>query len=182
MVHLNIFGPARKLLFVSKLILKASKRILSHAGASSLPIPDTSQMTPGTVNVSHLIEEPVFNVPKEGLIYDREYYKPDSEGGFCIFRVENTLFKVFLYFSYYLNSLAQFLIEVHRCYLLREPSAFGDMFSLPAVQGSCEGRSDEAPVPLFDTVEQFRDLLWALYAMYVLLNVCVIHCLSHIES
>lgn len=97
MVHLNIFRPARKLLFMSKLVFRASKRILKLApGASSLPIPDTNQMTPRTINVSHLIRENLFNAPQEGLIHDKEYYEPDSEGGFCIFRVEHTLFKVIL--------------------------------------------------------------------------------------
>jgi len=58
--------------------------------------------------------------------------------------------------------------QVHRCYLLREPSAFGDMFSLPVIEGSKEGLSDDAPIPLSDTAEQFQDLLWVLYALYVL--------------
>ncbi|KAF8810212.1 hypothetical protein BYT27DRAFT_6494585 [Phlegmacium glaucopus] len=146
MVHLNVFNPARELRYMSKLILRVSKRIL-HAGALSLPIPDSSHLTPQTAHVSYLIKANLFNAPREDLIHDTKYYEPDSEGGFCIFRVEDTLFKV------------------HRCYLLREPSAFGDMFSFPAVQGSCEGRSDDAPIPLFDTVEQFRDLLWVLYAI-----------------
>ena len=57
---------------------------------------------------------------------------------------------------------------MHKCYLLREPSAFGDMFSLPVIEGNKEGLSDDAPIPLSDTAEQFQDLLWVLYAMYVL--------------
>ena len=172
MVHLNVFSPVRKLQFMSKFILRASKRMLKHAGASSLPIPDTSHITPSTVNVSYLIKEDLFNGPQEGLAHDIKYYESDSEGGFCIFRAEDTLFKV-------INSgvisfhFAQLPIKVHRCYLLREPSAFGDIFSLPGVQGSCEGKSDDAPIPLFDTAEQFRDLLWVLYALYVLSKVCV---------
>jgi hypothetical protein len=94
MAHLNVFNAARKLLFMSKLILRASKRILKHApGASSLSFPDTSQISPRTV--SYPIKEDLFNIPQEGLIHDKKYYEPDSEGGFCIFRVENTLFKVF---------------------------------------------------------------------------------------
>ena len=169
MVHLDIFSPARKLFFMSKLILRASKRILPHAsGASSLSIPDTSQVT--SRNISYLIKEDLFNAP-QGLIHDKKYYEHDSEGGFCIFRVENTLFKVILHQPLYISLLAQLLIKVHRCYLLREPSAFGDMFSFPSVQGSCEGSSDNVAISLFDTAEQFRDLLWVLYAMYVLSKV-----------
>jgi hypothetical protein len=82
---------------MSKLLFTASKRILKHAETSSLPIPipDTSHLTPPTVNVPHLIKTDLpFNAPQEDLIHDKKYYEPDSEGGFCIFRVENTLFKV----------------------------------------------------------------------------------------
>ena len=55
--------------------------------------------------------------------------------------------------------------KVHKCYLLREPCVFGDMFSLPFVKGSNEGLPEEPAIPLSDTAEQFRDLLWALYAV-----------------
>lgn len=94
MVHLNVFSPVRKLQFMSKFILRTSKRMLKHTGASSLPIPDTSHITPPTVNVSYLIKEDLFNGPQEGLAHDIKYYESDSEGGFCIFRAEDTLFKV----------------------------------------------------------------------------------------
>jgi len=47
---------------------------------------------------------------------------------------------------------------------MREPCAFRDMFSLPFIQGSNEGDGDERAIPLSDTAEQFRDLMWALYA------------------
>ncbi|PPQ68377.1 hypothetical protein CVT24_004797 [Panaeolus cyanescens] len=86
------------------------------------------------------------HVPETGLTHDDEYYKDESDTGFCIFRVENTLFKV------------------HKCYLLREPSIFSDLLSLPCIQGSKEGLCDEWPITLSDTAEQFRDLLWVLYA------------------
>jgi hypothetical protein len=39
------------------------------------------------------------------------------------------------------------------------------MFSLPFVKGSNEGLPEEPAIPLSDTAEQFRDLLWALYAV-----------------
>jgi hypothetical protein len=45
------------------------------------------------------------------------------------------------------------------------------MFSLPIIEGSKEGLSDDAPIPLSDTAEQFQDLLWVLYAMYVLYSI-----------
>lgn len=41
------------------------------------------------------------------------------------------------------------------------------MFSLPFVKGRDESQSDDPTraIPLSDTAEQFRDLLWALYAV-----------------
>lgn len=50
--------------------------------------------------------------------------------------------------------------QIHKCYLLREPSAFGDMLSLPFIDET----SHTTPILLYDTAEQFRDLVWALYA------------------
>lgn len=43
---------------------------------------------------------------------------------------------------------------------MREPSAFADMFTLPFIGHL----PDTSPIPLFDTADEFRDLLWALYA------------------
>lgn len=77
---------------------------------------------------------------------DPEYYEHGDEGGFCVFLLENTLFRV------------------HRCYLIREPSVFADMFRMPQPLETLDGRSDENAIYLSDTAAQFRDLLWALYA------------------
>jgi len=109
MVHLNIFSPTRKLRFISQLILRASRRILRHTGGSSLHIPDPSHMTPRTLNVSYLIKTDWFNALQDDLIHDKKYYEPDSEGGFCIFRVENTLFKVIHYTVFISFRLFSFL-------------------------------------------------------------------------
>ncbi len=45
-------------------------------------------------NASQLVKLDVSHVPEECLTLDTEYYKPDSEGGLCTFRIENTLFRV----------------------------------------------------------------------------------------
>lgn len=112
-------------------------------------------------NAFQLVKLDLGHVPEGGLILDTEYCKPDSEGGLCTFRVENTLFRVnYLIFTISL-SWTNNIRQVHKCYLLREPSAFGDMFALPLV-GELPGAS---PIPLYDTVDEFRDLLWALYAL-----------------
>ena len=58
-------------------------------------------------------------------------------------------------------SVANGIRQVHKCYLLRESSAFGDMFALPLV-GQLSATS---PIHLYDTADEFRDLLWALYAL-----------------
>ncbi|KAF8885681.1 hypothetical protein CPB84DRAFT_1685331 [Gymnopilus junonius] len=151
MVHLYILNPAHKLHFMSRLFLKGSKRILKQVNASPIN-PGISQAQEGPakrskVNVLDLIKADLPSVPQSALTRDTNYYKDESGGGFCIFRVENTLFKV------------------HKYVLQREPSAFGDMFCLPVIPGNREGMSDDTAIPLTDTAEQFQDLLWALYAL-----------------
>ncbi|KJA23295.1 hypothetical protein HYPSUDRAFT_40127 [Hypholoma sublateritium FD-334 SS-4] len=150
MVSLVVLNPAHKLRFLSKLILKGSSRMLKGIDTSVTPFctpPLAEEFAkpekfPKT-NASPLVKLDLSHIPEGGLTLDTEYYKPDYEGGLCTFRVENTLFRV------------------HKCYLLREPSAFGDMFALPLV-GQIPGAS---PIPLYDTAVEFRDLLWALYAL-----------------
>ncbi|KDR82930.1 hypothetical protein GALMADRAFT_134458 [Galerina marginata CBS 339.88] len=151
MVHLYVLNPAHKLRFIARHFFKGSKRILKQvnepSSTSTIPeFPEVQPPRPPKFNILDFIKADLPLAPHGGLTRDNEYYRDDSEGGFCIFRVENTLFKV------------------HKCYLLREPSAFGDMFSLPAIPGNREGLSDDAAVTLSDTAEQFQDLLWALYA------------------
>jgi hypothetical protein len=100
MVSLYILNPAHKLRFLSKLILKGSKRILRDISTSSTPTLTPSldegaeQTKRTTINVLNLIKTGLDHVPQEGLTRDADYYKDDSEDGFCVFRVESTLFKV----------------------------------------------------------------------------------------
>ncbi|PPQ78735.1 hypothetical protein CVT25_010738 [Psilocybe cyanescens] len=162
MVHLYVLNPTHKLRFVSRLIVKGSKRILkqvnkqesSQASSSSSSFTYVEEKRRPKINIYDLIRDDLPSAPEGDLTRNAEYYRDESEGGFCVFRVENTLFKILNYIH-----------QVHKCYLLREPSAFGDMFSLPISPGVREGTSDDAPIPLFDTVEQFEDLLWVLYAI-----------------
>ncbi|KAL0961398.1 hypothetical protein HGRIS_006349 [Hohenbuehelia grisea] len=75
---------------------------------------------------------------------DPNYY---IEDGSCILLVEDTLF------------------NVHRTILSKDSSSFSAMFSLPQAQTS-EGRSDNNPIIIHgDTAAEFRDFLWALYAL-----------------
>ncbi|KAH9480688.1 hypothetical protein JR316_0007288 [Psilocybe cubensis] len=157
MVHLYVLNPTQKLRFVSRLILKGSKRILKQvnkqdtssraSSSSSSSVTDVEAKRRQKISIYDLIKDDLPSVPEGGLTRNAKYYMDESEGGFCVFRVENTLFKV------------------HKCYLLREPSAFGDMFSLPNIPGIREGTSDEVAIPLWDTAQQFEDLLWVLYAI-----------------
>ncbi|KAH9053956.1 hypothetical protein EDB83DRAFT_2393068 [Lactarius deliciosus] len=79
------------------------------------------------------------------IVRDEDYYLSD---GSCIILVENTLF------------------NVHRTTLSKDSSSFGSMFSLPRGDKPVEGQSDDNPVVLGgDTVSQFRNFLWALYAL-----------------
>lgn len=81
---------------------------------------------------------------------DTEYYL--SEGSMAVILVEQTLFKV------------------HRSVLVKDNSSFGGMFSLDEVSSDSgelpEGDSDEHPIRLQgDTTDEFRALLWSLYAL-----------------
>ena len=50
---------------------------------------------------------------------------------------------------------------------MREPSTLEDMLRYPPKRYNNYGISDDNPVVLPDRVDQFRDLLWALYALSV---------------
>ncbi|KAL0579426.1 hypothetical protein V5O48_002597 [Marasmius crinis-equi] len=79
--------------------------------------------------------------------HDADFYIPE---GNTVIKVENTLFKV------------------HRYILSRDGSAFEGMFSLDHIRSGTanEGDSDNNPIILHgDTPEEFRALLWSLYAL-----------------
>ncbi|KAG9227650.1 hypothetical protein CCMSSC00406_0000704 [Pleurotus cornucopiae] len=88
--------------------------------------------------------------PSNATAFDEDYYKSDGNtDGFCLFKVENALFRV------------------HRFVLARDTSAFESMFKMPAPRPKLGDNKNicDVPVALTDTAEQFRDLLWALYAL-----------------
>lgn len=146
-MHLYFFprNPLHKLGFLGRLFFRGG-RLLKPADAGKGACTARSQIP--TTAPSFYDNEIGIRANFAGEVFrDPDYYKDDSEGGFCVFRVQNTLFKV------------------HRCFLLREPSAFVDMFSMPQLDEAVEGRSDNSSIVLTDTVEQFRDFLWVLYAL-----------------
>lgn len=58
--------------------------------------------------------------------------------------------------------------QIHRCILMREPSVFRDMFSMPRPPMIAQdGELDEDPILISDDPDKFKDLLWAFYAPYV---------------
>ncbi|KAF9525496.1 hypothetical protein CPB83DRAFT_772029 [Crepidotus variabilis] len=150
MVNLYLFKSAKKLHILSALLIKIPKRALRtlHSRSPALPIIPSLVTQPTKCNfpVLDLVQAAEHDAPPGSITRDVNYYKDSRECGMCVFRVENTLFKV------------------HKCYIVREPCAFEDMFSFPYVGERVEGQCDEAAIPLSDTAEQFRDLLWALYA------------------
>ncbi|KAH9947628.1 hypothetical protein B0H21DRAFT_821784 [Amylocystis lapponica] len=80
-------------------------------------------------------------------VRDDTYYLSD---GSCVIRVQNTLF------------------NVHRSVLSKDDSTFSAMFELPVAASSSgpEGSSDDNPIVLTgDTVQEFRNFLWGLYAL-----------------
>jgi hypothetical protein len=103
---------------------------------------DEDELEQGSSNLNVIASEP------QAIVRDAIYYK---DGGDCVLQVENTLFKV------------------HKAFLSQDSSAFVGMFSLPSSStddAQVEGTSDENPILLYgDTVEQFRALLFLLYAL-----------------
>lgn len=107
---------------------------------------------------------------------DPSYYYSD---GNTVLLVENILFKVTLFLS--LRRFSQTnhapMTQVHRSALTKEKSTFESMFSLDSdlrsstnsnVTVGPEGESDDNPIRLQgDTADEFRSLLWALYALCV---------------
>ncbi|KAJ7186751.1 hypothetical protein C8R46DRAFT_1057935 [Mycena filopes] len=79
------------------------------------------------------------------VVRDPVFYKP---GGDCRIRVADTLFCI------------------HRFLLDRDSATFQTMFELPQGVEVPQGSTDEDPIVLAgDTVPEFRDLCWALYAL-----------------
>ncbi|KAI0081543.1 hypothetical protein K474DRAFT_1656325 [Panus rudis PR-1116 ss-1] len=76
---------------------------------------------------------------------DDTYYMED---GSCILQVEYTLF------------------NVHKSMLSKDGSLFSSMFQLPQGGQVADGTSDQQPLVLpGDTVREFKNFLWALYAL-----------------
>ena len=108
---------------------------------------------------------------------DADYYISD---GNTVLLVENILFKVRppnlnpLPHSDATNPDLAPGNQVHRSTLTKDKSTFDTMFSLPSDSSSDssmsvgpEGESDDNPIRLQgDTAEEFRALLWALYALW----------------
>ncbi|KAF8630486.1 hypothetical protein AX15_002881 [Amanita polypyramis BW_CC] len=147
MVNIYLFKPSQKVRFLSKLLFQATRRILKNVQTDST----MGLATAVKVNIAYSPSDFSFKSRKSSTVLEKpvrdpEYYKDESQGGFCVFQVENKLFRV------------------HRFFLMREPSAFEDMLRYPQKRFSDNGASDDNPVVLSDRAEQFRDLLWALYA------------------
>ena len=92
MVHLYFFtNPLHKLGFLGRLFFRRSERLLKPADAGKSTPPPAKSRIPTTPFYDNEIRAATFS----GEVFrDPDYYKDDSEGGFCVFRVENTLFKV----------------------------------------------------------------------------------------
>ncbi|KAI0040828.1 hypothetical protein FA95DRAFT_1549397 [Auriscalpium vulgare] len=97
-----------------------------------------------------LVEEdedmkPPASPPPTTIVRDSEFYLSD---GSCILLVQNVLF------------------NVHRTTLSKDSSTFSGMFSIPQGDALAEGQTDDKPVVLVgDTAPEFRNFLWALYAL-----------------
>ncbi|KAF7319912.1 BTB domain-containing protein [Mycena kentingensis (nom. inval.)] len=98
--------------------------------------------------------------PRPKPMRDETYYLED---GSCIILVQDTLFNVH---RTMLSKGASALTFIRNAHSPADNSLFAAMFSLPQGQREVEGRSDENPIRLTgDTVAEFRNFLWALYAL-----------------
>ena len=93
MTHLYLFNPARKIRLLSALLYRGSQRILGTLDSTSRvlgtkPLPKPSKYV-------NLPVHPQPPVDRGQLVRDTDFFYPEEiDCGFCVFRVENTLFKV----------------------------------------------------------------------------------------
>jgi len=106
MVNLYVFNPSLKLRFLSGLVSKGSKRILSNIKAQPTATP-SGHLAPPKFNlgVFDLIDTELRHVPQGGLTHDANYYTEERESGLCVFRLEDTLFKVCLSLQIWTSNL-----------------------------------------------------------------------------
>jgi len=57
--------------------------------------------------------------------------------------------------------------QIHRYRLASDGSAFGSMFTLPSGEKCPNSTTEDEPLILQDSIDEFRALCWALYALYV---------------
>jgi hypothetical protein len=96
MAHLYVINPARKLRLITTLFYRGSRRILGRVDAKPHPSTSTGRNANPTSMSKVAPEE---KLPAEcDTIQDEGYYK-HSDAGYCVFQVENTLFKVIWLFS-----------------------------------------------------------------------------------
>jgi hypothetical protein len=98
MAHFYVINPARKLRLLTTLFYRGSRRILGIVDAKSLPS-NTSKNANSTSMFKVALGEILIRECEP--IQDEVYYK-HSDAGYCVFQVENTLFKVISFF--YINS------------------------------------------------------------------------------
>jgi hypothetical protein len=171
MVNLYLFKPAQKFRILSNVLFQTTRRILRNVLHTESAMGLAAASRSLKANIAYSATERSLKFSQKTLvkpIRDPEYYKDESQGGFCVFQVENNLFKVTLV-SVTLNcsSCLTNCFKVHRFFLMREPSTLEDILRYPHKRYSNYGMSDDNPVVLPDRVDQFRDLLWALYALSV---------------
>ncbi|KAJ3523349.1 hypothetical protein NM688_g8746 [Phlebia brevispora] len=113
-----------------------SKRTRTDEEVEEMLEPESPGSSEQSVELSYEQQKPV---------RDEAYYMQD---GSCVLRVENTLF------------------NIHRTVLAKDNSLFSSMFELPQGEHETEGLTDDCPIILQgDTVQEFRHLLWVLYAL-----------------
>lgn len=91
MAQFYLFNPTRKFGLFSRFLFRRSKRLLRSADTS---VPLTIAQRRDNVNLSRTLAAAV--TLDGSLSHDPDFYLRDPDGGFLVFLVENTLFKVTL--------------------------------------------------------------------------------------
>jgi hypothetical protein len=110
----------------------------------------------------NIIDERIQRMPRD-TVRDDTYYLVD---GSCVLLADDTLFNVrHLLASYISIDIDDRNTQVHRTILSKDCSFFSVLFTIPQGHNTAEGTSDAPIILTGDTPSEFRNFLWALYAL-----------------
>lgn len=93
------FKPVQKFRILSNFIFQTTRRILRNVLHTESAMGLAAASRAVKANIAYATSERSLKFSQKSLekpVRDPEYYKDESQGGFCVFQVENSLFKVAL--------------------------------------------------------------------------------------